>query len=83
MRVTRKPSHGEHPATPREFVEAWQGSASVAEVAAKLGRRRSAVRLRARRYRQRGIPLKDLPPDEPTDWDELARYAAELVGDGE
>jgi hypothetical protein len=83
MRATRKQTQGEHLATPREFVEVWQGSASVAEVAAKLGRRRSAVRLRARRYRQRGIPLKYLPPCEPTDWDELARYAAELVGDEE
>jgi hypothetical protein len=83
MRVTRKPIHGEHPATPREFVEVWQGSASVAEVAAKLGRRRSAVRLRARRYRERGIPLKDLPPAEPTDWGALARYAAELAGEEE
>ena len=69
---------------PREFVAAWQGSNSVAEVARKVRAKKNAVRVRAYRYRQLGIPLKEFPPVEyePTDWDELARYAAELIGEG-
>lgn len=68
---------------PREFIEAWQGSNSVAEVARKVRSRKPAVRVRAWRFRQRGVPLKEFPPVEiePTDWAELARYAAELGGE--
>lgn len=66
---------------PREFVKAWQESSSVAEVASKVRSKKNAVRVRAFRYRQRGIPLKVFPPVEvePTDWDELAEYAAHLA----
>jgi hypothetical protein len=71
------------PVSPREFIRAWQGSTSVAEVAQKTRAKKNAVRVRALRYRRLGVPLKDFPPVEyeEIDWDELARYAAGLVGD--
>ena len=56
--------------TPREFVRAWQQSSSVAEVAEKVRTSPNACRVRAYRYRQRGVPLKELPSC-PT-WDDLA-----------
>jgi hypothetical protein len=69
---------------PREFVRIWQTSATVAEVARKVGRTKNACRVRAYRYRTWwGVPLKDFPPIEVelTDWDELAEYA-ETLGNG-
>src|SRR5688500_245504 len=67
--------------TPRQFIQAWQQSTSVAEVAAKVGRKKNACRVRAYRYRQLGVPLKEFPPVEVElpDWDELAQYAASLL----
>jgi hypothetical protein len=71
------------PVGPREFITAWQGSNSVAEVAQKVRAKKNAVRVRAMRYRRHGIPLKQFPPVEVElpDWDVLARYAAELIGE--
>jgi len=66
-------------ATPEEFIAAWQSSNSVAEVAKKIGSRKKTVRTRAYRYRQSGIPLKEFPPVELPDWDELAEYAESLL----
>jgi hypothetical protein len=65
----------------REFIKAWQESSSVAEVASKVRRSKNACRIRAFRYRERGIPLKEFPPVEyePEDWEVLAQYAAELA----
>jgi hypothetical protein len=71
--------------SPQKFVEAWQTSSSVAEVASKLRMKKNQVRVRACRYRQRGVPLKDIPPAPlpEVDWEGLSRYAAELVaGEG-
>ena len=67
--------------TPPEFIKAWQTSSAVAEVASKLRMKKDQVRVRAFRYRQRGVSLKQFPPVElPVwDWDELAAYAADLV----
>jgi hypothetical protein len=64
----------------REFVKAWQESSSVAEVAMKVGSKSNACRVRAFRYRQNGVPLKEFPQVEIPliDWEELAEYAAEL-----
>jgi len=68
--------------SPREFIEAWQGSSSVAEVAKKTGMLKKTVRVRACRYRKVGIPLRDFPPVEWPDWDELAEYAESLLPEG-
>src|SRR5262245_14367174 len=67
--------------TARQFVESWQTPSSLAEVAMKARMKKSACRVRASRYRQLGIPLKEFPPViiEPTNWSELAEYAAHLV----
>ena len=65
--------------TPREFIEVWQSSTSVAEVAKKIVSRKKTVRVRAHRYRKLGIPLKKFPPVELPNWDALAGYAASLA----
>jgi len=69
------------PVSAREFVRIRQTSTSVAEVATKVRRKKNAVRVRAFRYRQMGVPLKEFPPVvvELPDWDELAVYAKSLV----
>lgn len=66
--------------SPKQFVEAWQTSNSVAEVATKTGMSKPQVRVRACRYRQHGIPLKEFPPVPlpSVDWEGLSRYATEL-----
>jgi hypothetical protein len=66
-------------ATAREFIEAWQSSESLREVMGKCRMRKGAVRVRALRYRKRGVPLKEFPPWEPPDWSELAEYAKSLL----
>jgi hypothetical protein len=65
----------------REFIRVWQGAASLAEVAQKVRRNMNACRVRAYWYRRHGVPLKEFPPVvvEPTDWGELAEYAASLL----
>lgn len=68
---------------PREFIRIWQSAESVAEVAMKVRRSKNACRVRAFRYRDLGVPLKEFPPViiEPPDWDELAEYAKSLIED--
>jgi len=78
---TRRPVEPER-VTPREFIEAWQSSSSIAEVSKKTGIRKKAVRVRSYRYRKLGIPLKDFPAVEWPDWDELAGYAKSLLPEG-
>jgi hypothetical protein len=72
------------PVSPREFIRVWQTSASVAGVAVRVRRRKNACRVRAYRYRQMGVPLKEFPPVEVElpDWDELAEYAPSLHTEG-
>jgi hypothetical protein len=69
--------------SPYDFVKAWQTSTSVAEVATKVRSKKNAVRVRAFRYRQKGVPLKEFPAVEYVSdeeyWGELSKYAAELV----
>jgi hypothetical protein len=69
--------------SPREFIRVWQQSNSVAEVAQKVRRNKSACRVRAHRYRRRGVPLKEFPaPVYMTTeefWDDLIQYAASLL----
>jgi hypothetical protein len=81
----RRQTEGPTTVSPREFIRVWQTSASVAEVASKVRRKKNACRVRAYRYRQMGVPLKVFPPVEVElpDWDELADYAASLLPDGE
>lgn len=44
-----------------EFLTAWEGSNSVAEVAEKTGLKETSVQARASKYRGQGIPLKEMP----------------------
>lgn len=62
----------------REFVEAWQTSISVAEVADRLGISPSAAMSRAEHLRENGVPLRELvvPRDG---YDDLAELARELA----
>jgi hypothetical protein len=61
----------------REFVRIWQSSNSLTEVAKQLKRTKNAVRVRAFRYREMGVPLKVFPVVEVDviDWNELAQFA--------
>ena len=43
------------------FIEAWEGSGSVAEVCHKLGMEKPNAYARATKYRGEGIPLKKFP----------------------
>ena len=67
-----------------KFIETWQTSDTVFEVMKKLKMRRSACNLRAKRYRERGVPLKELDPGYPHagtyegQWEDLAEYAREI-----
>jgi len=61
---------------PREFIETWQSSSTIREVRKKLGMSAGAVRLREQRYRERGVPLKELGYTESWEW--LAEHAKKL-----
>jgi hypothetical protein len=65
--------------TPEEFILAWQCSTTTAQVARKLRMTTAQVRVRACRYRQHGVPLKEYAVPEPPDWEKLAAYAQSLV----
>jgi hypothetical protein len=73
--------------TPEEFIRAWQTSRTLREACTKLRMRRAVAKVRAYRYRQRGVPLKvhDLDPvvECYPDWEELSKFAASLVAPGE
>src|SRR5262245_43093980 len=84
MRAYRKRKAEVPPVPPRQFIKIWQEAVSLGEVAAKVRRNKNACRVRAFRYRQLGVPLKEFPPTElePTDWEELGAYAASLLPAG-
>lgn len=65
----------------RKFVQVWQTSRSVAEVAAKTRTNKGACKVRAFRYRKKGVPLKWIPAslNESIDWQELAELAETLA----
>jgi hypothetical protein len=67
------------PVSNRQFVEVWQRSESIAEVARKLKSTRNACRVRAYRYRKMGVPLKDLPYAEWLSPGKLAELARSLL----
>jgi hypothetical protein len=62
-----------HGIPPLEFIEAWQTSSTVGEVAEKLGVERGSVLSRAHVYRKKGVPLKQIA--KPYDWPLLAEFA--------
>jgi hypothetical protein len=80
VRPERTPS-----VTARQFIETWQTSLSIAEVARKVHRSRGCVKVRAYRFRQRGVPLKEFDPVliELPDWDALAEFARSLVAEAD
>ncbi len=43
------------------FIQAWESSDSVAQVAEKTGLKQNSVQARASKYRSQGIPLKEMP----------------------
>lgn len=65
--------------TAREFIEAWQTSDAVVKVARKLRMTPAQVRVRACRYRQKGVPLKEYELPEYPAWDDLADYAKSFL----
>ncbi len=68
--------------SPEEFIRVWQTSRTLREACLKLRMKRTAARVRAFRYLEHGVPLKEHevePPPEPFPWEDLAKYAASLV----
>ncbi len=78
MSANRARRTSERP-TAKEFIHAWQTSTTVREVARKTGLTKDAIRTRACRYRQLGVPLKPYDPVPPPNWNDLAEYATELL----
>ena len=64
---------------PAEFIEVWQTSDTLDEVAERTGLHKAAVSSRAWIYRKKGIPLKKLKWPAHFDWGELGELAALLV----
>jgi len=64
--------------TPKQFVQAWQTAASMAEVEDLTGMPRSAAQSRAAAYRRRGVNLKKFLNSPRIDWDDLAAVANEF-----
>lgn len=64
--------------TPEEFVQAWQTSESLDEVAKRLGLYRSLCYSRAAHYRRKGVALKEFPRKASLDWAGLQRLAESL-----
>lgn len=66
--------------TAEEFVRIWQAADSVDQVAEQTGLYHAACATRARSYRERGVPLRELPKRRTlrNDWDALRALAVEL-----
>src|SRR6267378_807867 len=82
MAKSRSRAGRERAEAPR-FIEVWQTSSTRREVESRLGMTKAAVRTRACRYRELGVPLKDLPPDGmfgwSWKWDVLAENARRIL----
>jgi len=66
-----------------EFIRIWQAAETVEQVAEETGAHYTAVLSRARRYRERGVQLRELqrsvrPHNYGNDWDALRALAVEL-----
>ena len=57
----------------KKFIEIWQSSKTLEEVAEKMHEPKTAIANRAQYYRKRGIPLKKFA--QHYDWDSLKNYA--------
>jgi hypothetical protein len=64
----------------RQFIQTWQTSESVAEVADKLGLHYVSAFQRAARMRERGVPLKEMS-GRREDYESLADFAREFLDD--
>jgi hypothetical protein len=66
--------------TAEEFVRIWQGADSVEQVSEQTGLYHGACVTRARSYRERGVPLQELPKRRTlrNDWKALRELAVEL-----
>lgn len=72
-------ARGPHVSAER-FVEVWQGSASLAEAAAAMGKTEQGCGVRASMIRKKGVPLKRFGGGGRVDWKALAEKATRLVG---
>lgn len=64
--VKRRPVSAQKEKDLKEFTEAWESSANVAEAAAKLHMTIASTRSKAANYRYAGIPLKKFPRGNST-----------------
>ncbi len=64
---------------PLGFVEVWQTSETLQEVADKLGMPLKKASVKASRFRGKGVPLKNFRTAS-VDWAAVAKYAESLKG---
>jgi hypothetical protein len=70
--------------TPKEFIQAWQTSSSVKEVATKLRMTVKAASARAIFYRKKGVALKKMHRGRKgINWSELAEFARSFEKKGD
>lgn len=67
--------------SPQKFIQTWQESSAIGEVAYKLGIPINRVRARASLYRARGVPLRDYRRSGGYNWGELADFAQSFMDD--
>lgn len=76
--------HGNAMCSAEVFVQTWQTSASLAEVAKKLGYKSLAsASVRATKYRRNGVPLKYFTQQNRMPWYDLAETARALLKPGD
>lgn len=65
---------------PAKFIEIWQTSSSIEEVAERMRVTLGAVKQRERSYRKHKVPLKFFGiPARPYNWISLRSYARKLL----
>lgn len=64
--------------TPAEFIQAWQTSETLAEVAEKTGLPKNNCYSRAGYYRTKGVPLKKITAKKKNPWSDLIELAASI-----
>lgn len=64
---------------PEDFIRIWQESKRVREVSEKTGLTMHSVKDKARRFRRKGIPLKEMVPRmKKLDYEGLIKLAKSL-----